>query len=339
MRLYKYRCEIERDIDMLVENKLFAPDKNNLNDPTEMCVNDSEFLTFLEKYKYYSQDVKSIYQGIKKFTRTTCGIFSLSKDVKNELLWAYYADGHKGFCIEYDSEIITESYNYGVDSKSTQSKSFPLVHRIDVNYSDSYPVLKKEYIEMIDDDINPILTCLIGTKSKRWEQEDEVRLIFDKFGSTELDYRAVTGIYFGVNFGNESSKNTVMKKLKGRGIKYYQMAFESNSYKMRFDEIKDNYLSTPQYVVNDLSYDDISWLSMSDKNAKYKDLAIQALEIVRKEHCINKIISCYVSSSPKPTIAIETLTNQDFKKFPVKIYRFDIDMTTNQIKQRRFQLA
>ena len=337
MKLYKYRCEIQRDIDTLVENKLFVPDKNNLNDPTEMCVDDSEFLAFLEKHKKHTQQVKSIYEDIKDYTRKTCGIFSLSKDVKNELLWAYYANGHKGFCIEYDSEIIMESYNYGLDPKSNYSKSFPLVHRIDVDYSDSYPVLKQEYLR-IKDNLTSILTCLVGTKSRKWEQEDEVRLIFNKFGSTELDFRAVTGIYFGVNFGDESSKDAVMKRLQGRGIKYYQMAFESNSYKMRFDSIKDNYASTSQYVANDLSYDKISWLSTPDENAKYKNLAIQALEIVKKEPCINKITSCYVSTSPNPMIAIQTLANQDFNTFPVKTYRFDIETTTNEIKLRKFQL-
>lgn len=338
MELYKYRCEIQRDIDALVENKLFAPDKSNLNDPTEMCVDDTEFIAFLEKHKKFSQDVENIYEGIKDFTRTRCGIYSLSKDVRNELLWAYYANGHKGLCIEYDSEVIMESYNYGLDPKSNYSKSFPLVHRIDVDYSDSYPILKQEYLQN-NDCMIPILKCLVGTKSRRWEQEAEVRLIFNKFGFTELDYRAVTGIYFGVNFGDELEKDMVMKKLQGRGIKYYKMAFESNSYKMRFDEIQDNYMSAPQYVANNLSCDNISWLSTPDENAKYKDLAIQALEFVRKEPCINKINSCYVSSSPNPMIAIQTSANQDFNIFPVKIYRFDIEMTTNEIKLRKFQLS
>jgi len=338
MKLYKYRCKIQRDIDTLVENKLFAPDKNNLNDPTEMCVDDSEFLAFLEKHKNHSLEVKLIYENIKEFTRTTCGIFSLSKDVKNELLWAYYADGHKGFCVEYDSEVIMESYNYGLDPKSNYSKSFPLVHRIVVDYSDSYPLLKQEYLQIKGNNMTSILTCLVGTKSRRWEQEDEVRLIFNKFGSTELDYRAVTGIYFGVNFGDESRKDAVMKKLQGRGVNYYQMAFESNSYKMRFDRIKDNYALTPRYVANDLSYDNISWLSTPDENAKYMDLAIQALEIVRKEPCINQITSCYISSSPNPMIAIQTFVNKDFDTFAVKTYRFDIEKATNKIRLRKFQI-
>ncbi|MDP4271474.1 MAG: DUF2971 domain-containing protein [Bacteroidota bacterium] len=336
MKLYKYRCDTSRDIKTLVENRLFVPDKNLLNDPTEMCVDDTELLAFLEKYKNLSLEVKRIYQELKDFTRTKCGIFSLSKDVKNELLWAYYANGHKGLCIEYDSEKIMESYNYGVSFKNKNPESFPLVHRIDVKYSDSYPVLKPEYLN-VKDNMVQILKCLVGTKSKRWIQEDEVRLIFNKHGYTELDYRAVTGIYYGVNF-NDSDKDAIMNKLQGRGIKYYQMRFEKNSYQMGFDEIKDNYLSAPKFVANDLSYDNISWLSSPEENAKYLDLVIQALEFVSKEPCINKITSCYVNSTPEPMVAIQTLTNEDFKTFPIKTYRFDIVTKTNQIRLRKFQL-
>lgn len=336
MKLYKYRCNIERDIDTLVNNKLYAPNKDKLNDPTEMCVNDCEFLIFLEKHKNNAQNVRNIYTDLKKFTRTTCGIFSLSKEVKNELLWAYYANGHKGFCIEYDSEIIMESYNYGLTFKKGNPESFPLLHRINVEYSDSYPILKQEYLSQ-NANMNLFLTCLIGTKSKRWEQENEVRLVFNKHGYTELDYRAVTGIYFGVNFNNEPEKNNVMKKLQGRGVKYYQMRFESNSYKMRFDEIEDKYFSAPNYIANSLSFKNITWLSVEEENEKYKNLVIQALEIVSKEPCIYEIKSCYVTSYPKPMIAINTLTNQDFHLFPVKIYRFDIDEGNHQIKLRKFQ--
>lgn len=335
MKLYKYRCDKKRDIKMLVENKLFAPNKDKLNDPTEMCFDDSEFLCFPEKQKEHSLTVKEQFDDIKDFTKTKCGIFSLSKDVKNELLWAYYAIGHKGFCIEYDSDIIMESYNYEFETKNSTLKSKPLVQLIEVDYQDSYPVFIGDLLLM--DDQTPALRCLVGTKSKSWKPEDEVRLIFNKHGHTEIDYRAITGIYFGVKFYDDNEKTNVMQKLRGRGIKYYQMKFVDKSYKMDFDEIEDKYFSAPKYVANNLPYDDISWTGMPSGNTKYKDLALQALEFVMKEPCINKIKSCYISPSLNPMIAIETFTNDDFKDFPIKIYRFDIDIATNEIIPRRFQ--
>jgi len=38
------------------------------------------------------------------------GIFSLSKKYDDELLWAHYANSHKGFCIEYDLEILLKLF-------------------------------------------------------------------------------------------------------------------------------------------------------------------------------------------------------------------------------------
>lgn len=246
MRLYKYRYDIQRDIfETLAENKLYAPDKDKLNDPTEMCFDDSDFLSFLQKNIRHTQEVKKAYENMTNFAKNECGIFSLSKDVKNELLWAYYANGHKGFCIEYDTDIIMKSYNYRL-------KNMPLVHRVNVDYSDNYPKMKKEYV--IQKDFPKFFKCLLGTKSINWDREGEVRLVFNKRGYTKLDYRAVKGIYFGVNFNKENNVEDVMQKLQGRGIKYYQMKFKNNSYKMDFDEIPDIYSSAPNFIANDLQH-------------------------------------------------------------------------------------
>ena len=190
------------------------------------------------------------------------------------------------------------------------------------------------------EDQTPAIKCLVGTKSESWIREKEVRLIFNKHGHTEIDYRAITGIYFGIKFYDENRKTDVMQKLQGRGIKYYQMKFEDKSYKMDFDEIKDKYASEPKYVANNLPYDDISWGGLPSDYPdykEYKNFAIRPLEFVRKEPCISKIRSCYISPPPNSMIAIETSVNDYFKTYPIKIYRFDIDRATNEIIQRRFQ--
>ena len=38
------------------------------------------------------------------------GIYSLSKTFIDELLWAHYGNSHKGFCIEYDLDILLNSF-------------------------------------------------------------------------------------------------------------------------------------------------------------------------------------------------------------------------------------
>ena len=65
----------------------------------------------IEAFKQFSGDVKKQYQELlEKFAQI--GIYSLSNNVTNELLWAYYGGGHTGFAIEYDIDILKESLNY-----------------------------------------------------------------------------------------------------------------------------------------------------------------------------------------------------------------------------------
>ena len=52
MKLYKYRAEIYRDLLTLVNNQIYAPTAQNLNDPAETIVNDSkmyEVFNLIEK--------------------------------------------------------------------------------------------------------------------------------------------------------------------------------------------------------------------------------------------------------------------------------------------------
>ena len=112
MKLYKYRADIYRDLLTLVNNQIYAPTVQNLNDPAETIVNDSkmnEVFDLIEKSGLPKKKAKDNYNKIITQARTELGIFSLSKTVVNELLWAYYTNGHRGFCIEYNLEELKKS--------------------------------------------------------------------------------------------------------------------------------------------------------------------------------------------------------------------------------------
>jgi len=63
----------------------------------------------------------------------------------------------------------------------------------------------------------------------------------------------------------------------------------------------------------------------------------EALEVVSKEPCISSIDSAHVLVHKSPMIAITTFVNDDFKIFPKKIFRFDMDIEKRTLKLRRFQ--
>lgn len=229
MKLYKYRADIYRDLLTLVNNQIYAPTVQNLNDPAETMVNDSkiyEVFNLIEKSGLPINIAKDNYAKIIAQARTKLGIFSLSKTVFNELLWAYYANGHKGFCIEYDFEQL---------QKSLSNRQ---LHGIfNVQYKNDTPEFSMNSItyNLVDD--TQFIKCLIATKSTAWECEEEIRITLYSSGLLGISPESVTGIYFGLRMA-ESDKELVKNSLKGRNIKYYQLKLKPNSYLLEAELIK-----------------------------------------------------------------------------------------------------
>lgn len=292
MKGYKYRsgiglldkdgnCIFKRDVNTIVNNQVYLPTKDELNDPTEGFYNDEAILGLLEGLKDYSSEVKKQYNGLlEKFDNI--GVYSLSKNNDNELLWAYYASGHTGFAIEYDIDILKESLNH--------NKYFQFVFDFDVDYVDRIPQAEISVLQGVD--ANHMLKTFLGSKSLSWGHEDEYRLIFEGKGLFDIDYRAITGIYFGCRM-HEHEVDFIMDKLKGRELSYYKMELIDNSYKFKPKRIEDKYADAPQYIVHSLDYDIDELLMpanlLGEEAYSYKYNLIQALEVVKHEPLIKEI--------------------------------------------------
>lgn len=149
------------------------------------------------------------------------GIYSLSKPTEkdfpnNELLWAHYANSHKGFCIEYDLNKLIDNY----------SKEYDIRNVINVQYQDERP----EVTEL--DNTFTIQNKVFGTKSLAWRYENEIRLVFNTAGKKTIISEAVTGIYFGLKISLEDRRD-IIQKTQGRNIDYYQIERNDNSYNLK----------------------------------------------------------------------------------------------------------
>ena len=103
---YKYRANFadekgnRRDTDSLIKGELYAPKMKDLNDPFEGSV---ELPLSQEHEHWVTPLLQESYRA---------GVYSMSKRKEeeeypcNELLWAHYANSHKGFCIEYDLDEL-----------------------------------------------------------------------------------------------------------------------------------------------------------------------------------------------------------------------------------------
>lgn len=142
----------------------------------------------------------------------------------NPLMWAHYADNHKGICIKYkfDSRLFpllsddeTEMYRIGnIDYKSKFS-----INEFEIRVWDA-----------------------LFAKSKVWEYEHEARLIY--FSTKDVPKvktvkvpGAIVGIYLGLRCSGEDER--IIKALvKDRNIPVYRMYTDINNvYKLRARQI------------------------------------------------------------------------------------------------------
>jgi len=141
--LYKYRSleNFKRFIEILINNKLYASTYEKMND-------------YMEGHYLYqsSNDIKKIIVKMKKEKRKL-RICSLSKNPKNDVMLAHYADN--GYCV-----II------GVE---------PCLKRNEIKEDIDYNGIQKIKLDdtiKINESAKKILTC----KTESWEYEKEVRI-------------------------------------------------------------------------------------------------------------------------------------------------------------------
>ncbi len=305
----------ERDVMTLANNQLYLPTKDGFNDPTEGVYGDDALQIFFNVFSESSHNVEEQYNKFtEKFGKV--GVYSLSKTFDNELLWAYYASGHTGFAIEYDIDILEQSLNYNTYAQQ--------LYKFDVEYLNDVPQINLSTIR--GNEIVEMLKRFIGTKSSSWAHEKEVRLIFENTGLFEIDYKAVTAIYFGCRMP-DSDIDYIMKKLKSRWLKYFKMVNVNNSYRFEAKEIEDKYSGAPKYVANCVSYDIDNLLLCGGLNeeeiATYKSYFINALETIKDDSNIKEFYLATISyDKQEPILKIFGYTKNPL--VPVKPFEFRI---------------
>lgn len=219
---YKYRANLAdekgicRDTVSLISGELFAPKLKDLNDPFEGSVE----LPNADSEDYW---VTPILQQ-----SYSAGVYSMSKQKEeenfpcNELLWAHYANSHKGFCIEYDLDKLDTCIAAFID------------YRIDVEYQENKPIISP------DDSIEAKIKKAFFTKSLAWDYENEYRLVFGSSGVKKIAFDAIRAIYFGLNMPL-AERNAIVNGLKDKGIEFYQIERVGKDYKLSANKLLFDY--------------------------------------------------------------------------------------------------
>lgn len=149
------------------------------------------------------------------FNNYQTGVFSLTDRHDNELMWAHYAESHKGFAIQYYHKAIVNEKGF-----------------FRVEYRNTPPILKNIIDKVEGLSTQDMLREILGVKSESWRYENEVRIVLDTSGNKSFDAeKAIAGIYFGANIDDETEEY-IYKKLQGLDLSFYKMVPKQGSYKL-----------------------------------------------------------------------------------------------------------
>ena len=140
------------------------------------------------------------------------------------LMWSYYANSHKGICIEYDlSKLPKNPTNQLIVNALTKVQYSP--NRIDCLHGDA------------EDNVVNILT----SKSDVWSHEHEWRIICES-DEEYLPIDCIIAIYVGAKFKIDSVKyrNLIRAADTYKSIKIFKCKLNSEEYKIDFEEIYDS---------------------------------------------------------------------------------------------------
>lgn len=241
------------------------------------------------------EDVADAIHALLAFA-DSCGIFSLSFNPLNELIWAHYGGSHRGFCIGYDLERLT----------SFEPTQFNCIR---VSYGDREPSIQVG--DLLSEQSNvKLLQKILGTKSSPWKYEQEVRIVTTPSGLHEHDFRAVEEVYFGLRCSNDT-RLAVMEVLAGRHVKYRQVTSRPPSYLLTAEEIPDEFSSEPSYRANlaPIAKHAICVLHLKPELKKYANFLHMAAEIVRRDaYCplVETVeFSTYKGTPQNPVICVQ----------------------------------
>ena len=212
----------ESKIQYLKEQRIFLSPFTGFNDPFE-----GKFFRFdkekLDSCGWDREMVITFFISLAKSFKYTC---LSDTDENNMPMWAYYANNHQGFCVEYLLCEMQKKYIFPVTYEPERVSA----NAITTNLLYEYMKMREEGKDYTDTsaDANVYLQMMIlslAAKHKSWEHEREYRIICHRD-----DFPAIPSeIYIGLNCKEEYRKELIEVGKSIDVCKVYQMEFDEDS--------------------------------------------------------------------------------------------------------------
>lgn len=220
--IYRYRSNSEFTIDELSNNYIYFQGRQLLNDPfdcypklLQVPDDESQLRKFAEHLlklqgpnksrqvirsearKHNLAHWKTVFEEQIEKVVDTFGIACFSSQPSNLMLWANYANCHKGLCLRFNVDLSPEFF---------RDLDF-------VNYQEeleSLPYLPGDRVKH-----------LFYTKSTAWKMEQEYRLIQTPIGKHKFQPESLVGVIFGI----DATKEFIFQVMDACGSKYPNLIF------------------------------------------------------------------------------------------------------------------
>jgi hypothetical protein len=206
---YKYRTCSQRTWEIFYNRELYFSLPKDLNDPLDVSVDikaeyeraknhvyktdthpegrKSFLITMLDSIRKVVKETGeelSLSQALYRFMQSR-GVLSLSKTPHDALLWSHYADGHRGICLGFNSEILSIG---GASDDAGDVRYLPKPP-----YVEKFLELTEEFSEFCrpwdgvhfsdeqgrnfyNKQVDSMLEIGLYTKSENWKYEEEFRI-------------------------------------------------------------------------------------------------------------------------------------------------------------------
>lgn len=235
--IYKFQTFNLNSLSSIINSQLWFSSPGEFNDPLDCTIkadithypvnsNATDFykamaiefpksFPFKEKFEAFNKNHNVFDEDYKLFfdlkTKKNIVISCFSKLFNHPLMWAHYAEGHTGFCLGFDREVLEEKFGKNViHDVQYPYKRIPI--KVNANPDPDKPIA-----------FDPIQ--VFNTKYRFWRYEKEVRAILymnDEAADQLVSYpqNSLKEIVFGFKM-DEKKKELLMKTNQNSNIIFY----------------------------------------------------------------------------------------------------------------------
>lgn len=229
-----FDCTIPPRYDLLDKESFLEIVKRNIREdyPKLSPKEFNNLVQEIKSHKNYMQNDSITFANkqLQEAKYNNFGIFTLSAEKENILMWAHYSNYHEGFCIGLNKTKF-EIYL----AKLYKEKQIP-IFPIRVEYETEYPVLDPRNMDDNDWGIKQF-----SIKSSEWKYEKEWRYILTGFTDfrTTIDYDIFEELIFGCKIPSPDKDEIIgiIQKWPSK-LKVFQAIKKYYEFGLKFEKVE-----------------------------------------------------------------------------------------------------